>query len=180
LTPYSLLNRNPLMSSPIPVPEATLLVAYANAGAFTDCYETTVRGQVGLPELIEAFYTTTLFKVERWLLATAIRRPSTDEQARALAHGTTNVFAAWTVEGRRDSEVLLGAGPTRSWLSVVPATQPGSTRLLFGSAVVPVRPGGGFGLAFRALLGFHRLYSRLLLSAAARRVVANCRSHRAA
>jgi hypothetical protein len=38
--------------------------------------------------------------------------------------------------------------------------------------VLPRRPGGKFGWGFHVLLGFHRLYSRLLLAAAAKRVVA--------
>ena len=49
-----------------------------------------------------------------------------------------------------------------------------STRLYFGSAVVPrQRIGAGqpaMGSLFHALLGFHRLYSRLLLRAASKRV----------
>ena len=44
------------------------------------------------------------------------------------------------------------------------------TRLYFGSAVVPVKDARSgrprFGLPFRALLGFHKLYSRVLLGAA--------------
>jgi hypothetical protein len=101
------------MPSATPVHDATLLGAYARRGAFTDCYETTVSGTVSLPELIEAFYTTPLLKVERWILAKVVSRPSTDPQAHAL-------------------------------------------------------------------LGFHRLYSMLLLSAAARRVVFNRGSRAAA
>jgi hypothetical protein len=55
---------------------------------------------------------------------------------------------------------------------VAPAGPGGSafTRLYFGSAVVPVvdetSGQARMGLAFKALLGFHRLYSRALLSAA--------------
>jgi hypothetical protein len=153
--------------------DATFLGAYARRGAFTDCYETTVSGTVSLPELIEAFYTTPLFKVERWILAKAVSRPSTDPQAHALAHGKTETFSAWKVEARSETEILLDAGQTRSWLSVRPHPASASTVLLFGSAVVPMRPGGQFGFAFHALLGFHRLYSRLLLSAAARRLLVN-------
>lgn len=52
--------------------------------------------------------------------------------------------------------------------------------LLFGSALLPMRPGGGFSLAFHALFGFHRLYSKLLLRAAAKRVIALRRTDHAA
>jgi len=161
------------MITPAPLPEASFLAAYARQGAFTDCYGTSVLGTVTIGEFVFAFYTTPLFKVERWLLAAVLRRPSSDEQASRLAAATSDRFSAWKVERRSGDEILLDAGRTRSWLSVVP--QPGaqpSTRLLFGSAVVPLRSGGGLGFVFHALLGFHRLYSRLLLAAARRRLVA--------
>jgi hypothetical protein len=48
------------------------------------------------------------------------------------------------------------------------------TRLYFGSAVVPVVDAKSgqptLGFAFRALLGFHKLYSRVLLRAARARL----------
>ena len=48
------------------------------------------------------------------------------------------------------------------------------TRLYFGSAVVPVMNAATgkseMGFVFKALLGFHKLYSRALLSAAAARL----------
>lgn len=180
------------MTTPVPVPEGSSLQAYVHRGAFADCYATPLSGTVTLPELVEAFYTTRLFKVERWLLAKALGLQATDEQARQLACGSRDRFSAWRVEHRSPTEILLDAGQTRSWLSVqtqphAPPAQPhasahapapapplaqASTTLLFGSAVVPLRPGGQFGWAFHALLGFHQLYSRLLLASAARRVVA--------
>ena len=161
------------MASRTSVPEASFLGAYARKGAFTDCYTVSVPGTVTLPEFILAFYTTPLFKVERWLLEKALHIKSTDEQALLLARAASERFSAWKVEQRASNEILMDAGQTRSWLSVLPqAPGDATTTLLFGSAVVPMRPGGKFGLAFHALLGFHRLYSKLLLSAASRRVVA--------
>ena len=52
---------------------------------------------------------------------------------------------------------------------------PAGTRLHFGSAVVPARRArsdrrAGLGALFTALLGFHKLYSRLLLKAARARL----------
>ncbi|MDX1755441.1 MAG: hypothetical protein R3175_05205 [Marinobacter sp.] len=124
-----------------------------------------------MSELVEAFYTTPLFKVERWLLAKALGFPSTDDQARQLARNEAGHFSAWEVEQRSDSEILLRVGQTRSWLSVAsPTTAPASTMLYFGSAVVPKRADGKFGLAFHALGGFHRLYSKLLLASASKRI----------
>jgi len=63
-------------------------------------------------------------------------------------------------------------GRTRSWLMVTPVTTYGGpgTRLYFGSAVIPVKSAktGGLtlGPGFRALIGFHRMYSKALLHAA--------------
>jgi hypothetical protein len=155
------------MPSAVPVQQQSLLGAYSSRGAFTDCYATSVPFSVSLPQFVEAFYTTRLFKLERWLLARLLKLESSDAQAYQLAQGTRSTFSAWKVERRSSSEILLDAGQTRSWLSVVQAegNQDGTT-LLFGSAVVPMRPGGKFGFAFHALLGFHKLYSKLLLSAA--------------
>lgn len=161
------------MTLPAPVPENALLATYSRRKAYTDCYAVTVPGTVTLPDFIFAFYTTRLFKVERWILAKVVGRPSTDAQALSLADAKLSRFAAWDVEGRTTNEVLLAAGPTRSWLSVEPvAGAAPSTMLRFGSAVVSSRADGRFDLLFHLLLGFHRLYSKQLLSAAAKRVVA--------
>jgi hypothetical protein len=48
----------------------------------------------------------------------------------------------------------------------VPGLALGSTILFFGTAVVP-RTLAGFGWRFKVLVGFHKLYSRVLLRAAA-------------
>jgi hypothetical protein len=162
-----------MMASPADVPETSFLGAFSRGGAYADCYTAVVEGAVDLPTFIESFYTTRLFKLERWLLARLAALPSTDEQARQLAHARTQRFAAWTVAQRSATEILLDAGQTRSWLCVEPLDHPvPATRLYFGSAVVPMRPGGRFGWAFYALLGFHRGYSKSLLRAAARKVKA--------
>lgn len=56
----------------------------------------------------------------------------------------------------------------------VPAPDHQSTRLFFGSAVVPIidrRSGEArMGPVFQALLGFHKLYSRILLRATVTRL----------
>lgn len=155
------------------LPEKALLNKYARAGAYTDCYTTEVPRSVSHAEYVEAFYTGTLFKLERLLLAWFASRPSTDAQAKGLATGVLGTFAAWRVEERSTNQLLVCdfTGRTRSWLMVAPAGSSNSafTRLYFGSAVVPLvdtrsgQPTLGFN--FNALLGFHRLYSRALLSA---------------
>jgi hypothetical protein len=161
-----------------PLPADALLRKYLNAGAYADCYVTEVASPVSHAEYVEAFYTTAVFKAERLLLAWFVSRPSADLQARELASGKIDSFAAWTVEARTRDQILLTdfQGRTRSWLMLVPAAANTSagTRLYFGSAVVPLmNPRSGesrMGAGFRALLGFHRLYSRVLLRAAVSRL----------
>lgn len=161
-----------------PLPERALLGRYAKAGAYTDCYATEVPGPVSHAEYVEAFYTTAVFKLERLILAWFASKPSSDAQAKQLAAGALDSFAAWVVEARSDDQLLMSdfQGRTRSWLMVAPVQGGGAprTRLYFGSAVVPIvnRKSGqaGMGFAFRALLGFHKIYSRVLLSAACSRL----------
>jgi len=158
------------------LPDDALLRKYLYAGAYADCYVTEVAGSVSHAEFVESFYTTAIFKTERLLLAWFASRPSTDSQAGDLARGSLDAFAAWTVEGRSTGQLLLAdaTGRTRSWLMSA-SNANGSTRLYFGSAVVPAThaPTGrkGLGLLFRALLGIHKLYSRMLLRASCRMIV---------
>lgn len=157
------------------LPAGALLGKYRRDGTYADCYVAEVAIPVSLDEYAEAFYTTAIFRLERLLLAWFARRPSTDAQAKELAAGTRRTFAAWTVEDRGDDQLLLAdlLQRTRSWLMTVPAG-PARTRLYFGSAVVPVvDPASGkasLGFTFRALLGFHKLYSRVLLRSASVRL----------
>ena len=158
-----------------PLPPQTLLGRYASTGAYTDCYTTEVARPVSQAQYVEAFYTGGVFKLERRLLSLFLSRPSTDAQARQLAVGELGSFSAWRVEDRTANELLMCAvgGRTRSWL-MVSAGPEQTTRLYFGSAVVPVpnkttgKPSMGF--VFKALLGFHRLYSRVLLGSARARL----------
>ena len=158
------------------VPAQSLLKRYTDTGAYVDCYATEISVHATHAQFVEAFYTTPLFKLERLLLKLLISRPSTDTEARRLAHGELSSFAAWRVESRAPNEVLLAAGRTRSWLMVSSSMEHSvsGTRLLFGSAVVPKRstkPGrSSLGVGFQALLGFHKLYSRALLFSAKSRL----------
>jgi hypothetical protein len=163
------------------LPSGALLRKYLDGQAYADCYVTEVAWKVSQAEFVEAFYTTRVFKLERLLLSWFAKRPSTDEQARQLSSAETASFAAWHIEGREADQLLLCdmMGRTRSWLMSRPATDRQATQLFFGSAVVPVkdrRTGEAkMGMAFRALLGFHTVYSRVLLRAAVKRL-----SHRRA
>ncbi len=162
-----------------PLPDTALLNVYAESeGCYTDCYATEIQAPVTLSQFVTSFYTTRLFKLERFVLKVAASRPSTDQQARELAEARTDRFAAWTVEQRTATQLLMCdiSGRTRSWFMVEPVAGGSvpTTRLYFGSAVVSQvdRKTGEpkLGFVFTALLGFHRLYSRALLSAARTRL----------
>lgn len=169
----------------MPIPPGSLIAPFAaEPGTYTDCYAVTVPASVDLSAYIAAFYTTWLFRAERMVLRVAARRPSTDAEAHALAGGTADSFAVWTVEGRSAQDILLGdqSGRTKSWLMVSP--EDAGTGLFFGSVVVPEppkKPGAAprLGPVFDALLGAHKVYSRMLLGASARRVM-RARSERRA
>jgi len=158
------------------MPEHALLARYSANGSYTDCYVTELPGNYSHAEFVAAFYTTWLFKLERAILRWLVRRPSTDWEAQQLARGQRESFAAWKVEARAPNQLLLCdfLGNTRSWLMVETRDDGGATRLYFGSAIVPrvdARTGEKrLGTSFRALLGFHRGYSRALLSAARSRL----------
>lgn len=164
--------------APHPLSLDALLAKYLRAGHYADCYATDVARAISLEQYVRAFYTTPVFRLERFILRWGVAKPSTDAQAAELAAGTRDAFAAWKVEQRSADQLLLAdyLGRTRSWLRVAPVETgrgPG-TRLYFGSAVVLVtdrRTGKPvLGPLFSGLLGFHKLYSRVLLSAARRRL----------
>ena len=156
------------------LPESAFLRAY-QSHAYVDCFAADIALPVSLEQFVAAFYTTSLFKLERRILKWAVSKPSTDDEARQLAAGSIVEFAAWYVEERAPNQLLLSDmnNRTRSWLMIAPAPSSDSpaTRLYFGSAVVPTRNrrsgNAEMGFAFRALLGFHKLYSVALLRAAA-------------
>ena len=167
-----------LLIKKCPVPANTMLDRYSIDGAYVDCYSTEVSGQVSFHEFIFSFYTTFLFKLERTILKWTVSKPSTDALARQLSDGEIETFAAWHVENRSNNEILMCdfSGRTRSWLMTVPVNTASHVRtcLYFGSTVMPVKnlkTGKlSLGPVFQALLGFHKIYSILLLYSASRRI----------
>lgn len=164
---------------PCEVPLNSLLRGYKDGIGYADCYVVEVPGSITQEDYIQAFYTSPLFKIERTLLKYLASKPATDNDAKELSVGNATTFSAWRVEGQSSSELLLAdfTSRTRSWLMATPITGPATTPrtlLYFGSAVVPRKSkdvqSHSMGWVFHALLGFHRLYSRLLLSAASQRV----------
>jgi hypothetical protein len=158
------------------LPDISLLYRYQIEGAYTDCYVTDIPGDISQAEYVEAFYTTPLFKLERWILSWLAFRPSTDEEANALALAKRDKFAAWDVEDRNINQLLMCdfQGSTRSWLMSEPGESGESTRLYFGSAVVGKTDKHTgekrLGTIYRLLMGFHKRYSRALLKAAVKRL----------
>jgi hypothetical protein len=154
-------------------PKHSLLVAQASPQDHVDCFCIEVPFEVGLEGFVASFYTTWLFKKERFVLGLAGYR-STDALAMALAQGQLDAFAAWKLESRCDGQILMRdvTGTTCSWLMVMPLEA--GTRLYFGSGLrMPAHraPGrSGMPVRFRALMGLHLLYSRALLAAAAQRL----------
>jgi hypothetical protein len=171
-----------------PLPDHALLARYRSAGAFTDCFVTNCSARVTQAQFVRAFYTTPVFKLERLILAWALGKPSTDAGAAQLAAGTSDIFSAWRVECRTEDQLLLAdvQGRTRSWLMTAgpdPAHDTGNrhphTRLYFGSAILRVANKANghpeLGAGFRALAGFHKVYSAVLLASARQRLATAAR-----
>ena len=163
-----------------PTPSESLLRTYRGGrnperwGRYDDCFSVRLDRPVGLSVFVFAFYTSWVFRLERCILRLAIGAASTDAQARGVANGTEQLFAAWTVGARSDSQLLMcdRYETTRSWFRVLP--NEGGTTLQFGSAVASPPDRGAvrtIGSGFRLLLGFHVFYSRVLLRAAAKRLL---------
>ena len=157
-------------------PPDSFLLQCRQAGCYTDCYCVEIDREVDLSEFIVAFYSTRLFKLERFILKWAVSRPSTDRQLQSLADSEIKRFAAWEMEARAPDQILLAdfSGTTRSWLMIEPlvGAMTDTSRLYFGSAIVPSKGQGHekpqMGKTFSILLPFHRIYSRALLSSALR------------
>ncbi|SFR50417.1 hypothetical protein [Litoreibacter janthinus] len=160
----------PTISS-LPLPKDALLRRYDDgSGHYTDCFSLSIARSVSLAEFVEAFYTAPLFRCERIVLKIAARRPSTDQDASDIAHARTQRFAAWDLEDRTGSQLLMCdmAAKTRSWFMAQNVA--GGTQLYFGSAVTVDKGTGKLGMLFNALLPLHKLYARALLKGAARRL----------
>jgi hypothetical protein len=147
------------------LPAGACLWRYQDSGAYCDCFGAVVSRTITLAELVTAFYQSPAFRPERWLLGALLGRGANSQDVARLASGATDEFAAWTVEARTDDQILLCdyQKRTRSWLMVRAAG--GTTLLYFGSAVVPAKRRTDT-VAFRALIGFHKVYSRILLRSA--------------
>ncbi len=139
------------------LPEGSLLAKFGAREAYRDCFRREEPGHIALEQFVERFYCSPAFRPERLLLG-LIGKGASNVDAQLLAKGATQRFAAWSVVERTGTEILLQdfRGTTASWLCVRPLE--GSTELLFGSWVG--EPDRG---VVKALMPFHRWYSRVLL-----------------
>ena len=161
--------------SEAPMPGGALLKQFADRGEYTDCFVADVDAVVSFAAFVEAFYTTTVFRLERFILKWLVSRPSTDDQAGKIARGEIDSFAAWSMHERSENQLLMMdlRGQTCSWFMVVPIES--GSRLYFGTAVMRRKEtpaGRGLTWVYRSLMGFHRFYSRVLLQAAHSKIAA--------
>ncbi|MDD7973865.1 hypothetical protein [Roseinatronobacter alkalisoli] len=162
------------------LPADAFLRRYARDGGYTDCYMTEVPGHIPLSLFVEAFYTSWLFKVERVVLSLT-GHYSTDTNAAELARCTSSCFAAWRVEDRGENQLLMSdvTGRTRSWFKIATISGDKSmqTLLYFGSGITAAKNSDtgrlSIGPVFKALMGFHKLYSRALLAATRRKIASS-------
>jgi hypothetical protein len=164
------------------VPVDSLLMTYRGGarpdrwGGHGDCFSVSVGKTVSLADFVFAFYTSRVFRIERLILRMLVHSVSTDSEARAVANGLGDSFAIWRVGERSATQLLMcdRYERTRSWFRVAPLNG-GGTLLQFGSAVAAARESQtgtkSLGGGFRLLLGFHVLYSQVLLHAAKTGVV---------
>lgn len=94
---------------PCELPPQALLRKHTDGVDHTDCLRLHTPHRVSHAAYVEAFYTSWLFRLERWILALLVARPSTDAQARELAEGGRASFAAWSVEDRSANQTKPAA-----------------------------------------------------------------------
>ena len=72
-------------------PANSLLNTYADNGHYTDCYYTDISSKISHKQFIIAFYTSPLFKLERFILRLIVAKPSTDKQVIELANANMSI-----------------------------------------------------------------------------------------
>lgn len=159
----------------IKVPENSLLKVYDGAVGYADAFECQVDGSVAISDFVTAFLNSPVFRVERALLAILAFSVTTRKDVSGIADGSTDQFAVWKTEKRTETELLLSIEEKRirTWFET--DTSGAVTKLRFGSAILPKSGEAGgdsdIGFIFRALKKFHRVYSRVLLKSAVRKLL---------
>jgi hypothetical protein len=94
----------------------SLLASYAENG-YADSYYTELPGHISMEDYVFSFYTTTLFKLERFILTWTVLKPSNDLQAKelmdgkTLPQGTQTQATGGTKVSRRTQERILKMFP---------------------------------------------------------------------
>lgn len=154
------------------LPSTSLIYEYETVkGGYCDCYYVDTKGDADLQNYVTVFFGTWVFRLELKLLSMLGLNRDSPDQVRLLAEDRVKTLAAWKVESRTSSDLLLavGTGPIRTWLRIE-ARSENMVRLYFGSALLPLgtdrhgRP--RLDVMSVILLPFHKLYSRILLRAA--------------
>ena len=155
------------------LPATALVRPYLNqSGTRADCFSAFVPQQVSLEEFVGQFYRGRLFRLERWIIKTLIGRPSTDAQIDSLLAGENETFSAWALEAHSDNQLIMCDYQNRTCSWFMTETGSDGTRLYFGTLLKPTthfKRGEWLSKPlFTLMLPMHYLYSRLLLSQAAR------------
>lgn len=157
------------------IPEWSLLAPYAQPPHYTDHFCISVSAEVTVEQWTAAFFSSRVFRLERFLLNRVFRDKATDDAARALSQGRSDAFSAWTVERRGQGQLLLKSGITRTWLAAAPrvatnGSADGTTELYLGSAVLGAFERSIAAWVLRTTLVPHRAYSRALLRSGKRKL----------
>ena len=95
------------------VPEDSLLRTYRGGArpecwqGQGDCFAVYLDKRVSLADFVLAFYTSPVFRVERFILCALAGARSTDAQARQLADGADIAFAVWHIGERTATQLLM-------------------------------------------------------------------------
>ena len=156
------------------IPKSALTQLYVGRrGTRVDCYAVKVKGDISLEDFVGSFYRGKLFGFERWLIEKVVGYVSNEQQLERLLKQQDITFSAWTQIERTPSQLIMQDYQSRtcSWFMVEDSGA--VTALYFGSIIQPTKhlKHGEFlsKLIFTILLPAHGLYSRLLLSQAAKR-----------
>ncbi len=156
------------------LPAHAMLSRYADGTAsYTDCFAYDYAGPVDLENFLNAFFNSWVFRLERFILKAAARVTISDEDTANFAAARSDRMGLWTAQDRDESQVLtiVGQGPIHSWWMVEPKGE--RTRLYFGSAIRPMTAkDGSQRMNPAAKYGGlpHRIYARILLAVAARKL----------
>lgn len=129
---------------------------------------------ISFENYIYSFYTSSVFKLERFILRLFLRKSITDQMAGELAKGERQSYAAWNEEFRDGDQLLMAdfMGSTKSWFMLERGAN--GSRLYFGTVVMSkkdrqgrVKPPMPF---FQWTVPAHKFYSKALLWSAKRRL----------